>query len=345
MLQGRHQEHQSSSLVVEFPNLVVIQRHCSKTCRSECLPVGVDAVLVNGSQRLGEPDLWCAWVAKGADVEDASQTNFSFCFFQTQLKITSLFIPSWPKMLGTKNAPIVVELRRCPVSSIGRLWVSVSNWFVSCHFSVFCVECRHTRKRALQAHEYQAPSGPAPPARDPLGSSSPHSARPSGCSRQTATLCQAAISVQTNVHICPSLTVSTRSPAGRRRCLEIKQLGISFEHSRSFTVYLSVKANLSARNRQGDVLQHAGSLHLDSCFFEMLHNDLYLQAAIQTCEQPNHRNRKVRELLERGGLRGVLRLVHEHAVQCGDVVVVSETVRVVGWSAYRAMRNCVTKKT
>ena len=58
-------------------------------------------------------------------------------------------------------------------------------------------------------------------------------------------------------------------------------------------------------------------------------------------EEVEEGNNEPRERQERGGPLEVWCLVHEQAVQYGDDVVVLNTVRVVGWSANRAMRNCV----
>ena len=49
-------------------------------------------------------------------------------------------------------------------------------------------------------------------------------------------------------------TSQPKSPAARCLCRGSKPSRVSFEHSGSFTVSPSVKANLSTRNRPGDVL-------------------------------------------------------------------------------------------
>ena len=58
ILQGRFQP-QSSGLDVEFANLMVVKHRCIETGRSDTLAVGVEAVLVDGRQRLEEVDLCC----------------------------------------------------------------------------------------------------------------------------------------------------------------------------------------------------------------------------------------------------------------------------------------------
>ena len=65
---------------------MVVKHRCIETGRSDSLAVGVDAVLVNGSQRLEVLDLCCGRVVSDADVEDASLFNFAFCFLWTRLK-------------------------------------------------------------------------------------------------------------------------------------------------------------------------------------------------------------------------------------------------------------------
>lgn len=267
MLQGRFQQSQSSVLDVEFANLMVVHHSYCETGRSECLAAGVDAVPVDGRQILEKLDLCCAWAAKNADEDDASLFNFSFCFLRTHPKTTRcLFLYSggqrcWaPKMHQLSWSSGVVLFPPSDDSGFrSAIDLSPAIWPFG------CVGCSHVGKRALQAHQHKLHQSRHPLLELPWDSSSPHSVRPSGCSRLTAALCQAAISIPANVRFCPARTVSTRSPAARCRCRGNKLSRVLFEHSSSFTVNLSVKTDLSAINHHGDLLPHAGPLHFVCC--------------------------------------------------------------------------------
>ena len=194
---------------------------------------------------------------------------YRFVFFWTQLKITrSLFISSWPKMLGSKmhqssgRSGVVLF----PPSDDSGFWSAICLSPAIWPFFLVVLDAA-TWETELNKHINTSSISPVTPCSSSLGI-----VFSTFCATVRLLRTDSRVVSGSNQHhgkcaLLSGRTVLTRSPAARCRCRGNKLSRVLFEHSSSFTVNLSAKTDLSTRNHHGDLLPHAGPLHLVCCVY------------------------------------------------------------------------------